>query len=127
MTLDISWPEVIVGALALTSAGQRALKWAWAHRQLVREVFNALEVLYANGTKDAKTVTGAVKSHVGRMTEDQGGTIRRVAEAASAFAESMNGGGTTTRRREELTRRQRVGKVLKGIARWLPVVGALLP
>lgn len=122
MTLELTPAEIIVGALALTSFGQRALKWAWAHRAILRALFDALERWAKVGSADAK----AIKHEIDATTELARGPMRRQAEVLAAWAEARNGGGTTTRAHEKRTRRQKAGDVVKGIARWLPVVGALL-
>lgn len=122
MTLEISWPEVLVAALALTSVGQRALKWAWGHRELVRQLYSAVEQWANGGSTDAK----AIKARVDIKTAAIGGATRRRAELLAAWAESRNEGGSTRHRQAQRTGRKKAGDVVKGIARWLPVVGALL-
>ncbi len=122
MTVELTLVEIIVGALALTSCGQRALKWAWAHRALVRALFDTLERWTKVGSVDAESI----KHEIGATTELARGPMRRQAELLAAWAESRNGGGQTSTKRENRSRRQKAGDVVKGIARWLPVVGALL-
>lgn len=122
MTLELSLPEILVGALALTSAGQRALKWAWGHRQLLRAAFDALERWAGAGSANAEDI----KRELASTTKRAGGAVRRQAELLAAWAEARNGGGTTTRKREERSGREKAVAVVKGIARWLPFVGAVL-
>ena len=122
MTLELGWPEIVVSALALTSVGQRALKWCWAHRQIVRALHDHLELWAHAGSHDAE----AIKREMNTASSNGGGAMRRQADRLALWAESRTREATATIRRQERTPGERAAAVVKGIARWLPVVGALL-
>ncbi len=124
---------VIVAALvAATSLGQRVVKWIRAHWAVIQVVFDVLEAFREAGDPDAangaeqeasRIFAARIIERIGKRIADRGGETKAVADKAASRSErsvGRSGSATDTRRRTK------VGRLFRGIGRWLPLVGAFL-
>lgn len=114
----IDWPTVIVAAVLATSAGTRLVGWLWARRRWVLLVARVLEQLVHEGGSAGDAVL-----RLNASTDVSGGELRDFADRLAARAEALTDSPGSATRRRRLTRLARWGRAL---ARWLPIVGALL-
>lgn len=115
-----NWAVLVVAALGGLGVLDRLARWASKYRRLLLLLCELIERLESQGSTDAETIKGGMRSLTGELPRED----REIIAKASSKAEtSTNRNGTATRTLQEGSK---VATVARFFGRFLPVVGRFL-
>lgn len=120
MEVNLNWAEIVIALLAMTSFGTRFIAWVRDDAARRRFCLIAAEALERLAGVDSSAADA--KWSIGETTKQEGGRVRKIADAVSVLAEKQRDKvGSATKREPSKGR-----KILDGVMKWAPIIGAFL-